>query len=611
MLYKSIRYSILFFFLMAFATTQIRAQESSPDQLTDITLQLKWKHQFQFAGYYAAIEQGFYKDVGLNVHLLEAQKNADASETVLNGQAQFGVSTSDIVRLRSQGKDLVLLASIFQHSPQILVALKSSGIDHVQSLQHKKISMEHNAADITAFMNDEGVSLDEVVLYPHSFGIEQLLSSEVDALSAYKSDEPFLLTESEKEYIIIDPAMGGIDFYGDVLFTTGELVKTNPELVLNFREATLKGWKYAMNHTDEIARLIYTTYSDRHSLEHLQFEADKMQRLIMPDVVEIGYSNPGRWQHILDIYKAQHLLDEATTLDGFFYTDYLKPDRVIPWQIVIIFSVILVMVISVTLFYYFTTQKLKAESKRRLAVQHELMESEKRLRELNASKDRFYSIIAHDLRNPFSAILGFTELIMRDVKKDPKNIRLETLEIIKETILHTSELLNNLLLWSRNQIGNIEYQPEVFQLKTAITKSLDIVKAQATHKQIAIDVIGDDCTIFADPNMIQTILRNLLTNAIKFTPKKGQVSITITSDDTNCIIAVKDTGVGISSENIPKLFAVDSKFVNYGTEAEHGTGLGLLLCKEFIEKHSGSIEVSSSPDKGSTFTISLPRFKNF
>ena len=111
--------------------------------------------------------------------------------------------------------------------------------------------------------------------------------------------------------------------------------------------------------------------------------------------------------------------------------------------------------------------------------------------------------------------------------------------------------------------------------------------------------------------MIKTILRNLLTNAIKFTEKNGQVSIILTSDDTHCIIAVKDTGVGISSENIPKLFAVDSKFVNYGTEAEHGTGLGLLLCKEFIEKHSGTIEVSSTTGEGSTFTVSLPRFKNF
>ena len=583
---------------------------SNKPELTPVTLQLKWKHQFQFAGYYAAIEQGFYAEAGLDVSLLEATSNMEPIQAVINGEAEFGVTTSDIVRLRSQGKDLVLLASIFQHSPQILVALKSSGIDHVQLLQNKKVAMEHNAADIITYMSDEGISLDDVIMYPHAFGIDQLISGEVDALSAYKSDEPFLLSESKKEYTIIDPGMGGIDFYGDVLFTTGELIKTNPDLVLRFREATLKGWKYAMSNTEEIVQLIYNNYSQRHSIEHLRFEAEKMQRLIMPDVVEIGYSNPGRWQRILDIYKEQSLLQEPITLDGLFYTDYLEQERDILWRTIIIFSVILLMVTSITLFYYFTTQKLKAESKRRQAVQQELVESEKRLRELNASKDRFYSIIAHDLRNPFTAILGFTELIMMDAKKDPKNIQFETLEIIKETILNTSELLNNLLLWSRNQIGSMEYQPEVFQLNEAISKTVDLVKAQATQKGIVIVADNEDCTIFADPNMIRTILRNLLTNAIKFTKKNGQIEVTTSYDDKNCTFTVSDNGVGISQDNLKKIFSIDSKFSSYGTESEQGTGLGLLLCKEFVDKHGGDITVESEIGKGSSFIVTLPRFKN-
>ncbi len=586
------------------------AQEQQP--LQKVTLQLKWKHQFQFAGYYAAIEKGFYKEAGLEVELKEAQSGIEPASEVFKGNADFGITTADILILRSEGYKGVLLASIFQHSAQILIAARSSGIDHVQQLVDKRIAMEPHAADLITYMNDEGVSLNEVELYSHSFDVSSLLNGEVDAMTAYISDEPYLLNQEGFEHIIIDPRMGGIDFYGDVLFTTEEMVEQNPDLVQKFTEASLKGWQYAMENPEEITNVIYGKYSKRHSKEHLLFEAQKMQRLIMADVVEIGYSNPGRWQRILEIYKEQNMLASAITLDGLFLSDYVNTPNSFPWKLLYIFGISLVVVASATLFYYNTARRLKTEMAKRYDAQERLIESEKMLRESNAAKDKFFSILAHDLRNPFSAIMGLTDLMILDAKEEENTENLENLKIVKEASIQVLELLNNLLIWSRTQVGNIEYTPEVFDLSEQIKKNIAVVSSQAAHKNISIDAeLSKEIPAFCDRNMFSTIMLNLLTNAIKFTPEKGRVTVGVNATKEEIKIFVKDNGIGMREEDLGKLFMIETKYTREGTNSEKGSGLGLLLCKEFIEMHKGRIWAESEFGKGSTFHITLPRFNTY
>jgi signal transduction histidine kinase len=228
------------------------------------------------------------------------------------------------------------------------------------------------------------------------------------------------------------------------------------------------------------------------------------------------------------------------------------------------------------------------------------------LQKLNSTKDRFFSIIAHDLRSPFNTILGFTDLLLADYKSYDAGKVEKYLFYIKDAARHTFELLQNLLLWARSQTGALEYHPAPFDLKERIEESILLVRSQADKKNIrTFHEIPGQAMAVGDKNMIDTVLRNFLTNAIKFTPKGGNVSVLVREIDSRWEIVIRDSGIGIASENIDKIFRIDSKFTTRGTEEEHGTGLGLVLCREFIERHGSTIRVQSEPGKGSEFSFTL------
>ncbi len=317
---------ILTLFITAFLSfTHTNAQ--STNQSEQVTLQLKWKHQFQFAGYYMAIEKGYYRDLGLDVTLLEAPDEGETLASVFDGEAQFGVTTSDILLLRAQGRKLVLLAPIFQRTAQVLVAKKESGIEKAQDIKGKRVAVESYAADILAYLEMNGVSRSDFTQTGHSFSISELINDEVDAITAYITDEPFLLEQEGVEYSIIQPEGAGYSFYGDVLFTTEEMINNNQSVVLQFREASLKGWEYAMSNIEETVDLIYEKYSTRHSKEHLLYEAEQMVSLMAPNRISIGSSSTEKWEQILDAYKKLGLLPETESISGLGFQEYLLKGR--------------------------------------------------------------------------------------------------------------------------------------------------------------------------------------------------------------------------------------------------------------------------------------------
>jgi PAS domain S-box-containing protein len=231
------------------------------------------------------------------------------------------------------------------------------------------------------------------------------------------------------------------------------------------------------------------------------------------------------------------------------------------------------------------------------------------LEELNTTKDKFFSIIAHDLKNPFQAILGFTELLVTEFK----NYKAEEIEFVLNNILNSSKqaynLLDNLLIWAGSQTGRIEFIPQYVDLEVILLENIELAKMSAARKNILINYnIYNDCKVFGDPNMIDTIVRNLLSNAIKFTQHNGKINVSIIDLDDYCQISVKDTGVGIKNEKIDQLFRIDSKISSPGTDNEKGTGLGLVLCKGFIEKNGGSLRVESELGNGSEFIFTLPKY---
>jgi len=231
-----------------------------------------------------------------------------------------------------------------------------------------------------------------------------------------------------------------------------------------------------------------------------------------------------------------------------------------------------------------------------------------KLEKLNITKDKFLSIIAHDLRNPFHSILGFADLLEKKYDEIEDQMKKEYIQLIFESSQYAHNLLENLLQWSRSQTDAIKFNPSEILISRIIDENLHLLHASIEKKSLIINSeIDSNIIVYADKNMIDTIVRNLINNAIKFTPSGGR--ITFKNQDKNDFqaISISDTGIGIKAEDMPKLFNLDKFHTTPGTEGEAGTGLGLIICNEFIKKHGGELSVVSEPGKGTTFMFTLPK----
>lgn len=260
------------------------------------------------------------------------------------------------------------------------------------------------------------------------------------------------------------------------------------------------------------------------------------------------------------------------------------------------------------LFFIWLKYLDKIKSNKLLASKNKVIEkSEQELRVLNASKNKFFSIIAHDLKNPLHTVLGYSSLLYKNYDKFKETERRKFASDIFQSTNNISRLLQNLLEWSRSQTGVLNFSPDVFEYQRVLDNALSVLRLLAEQKSIQIKTGHDpELKLFADPLMIETVLRNLINNAIKFTPDGGHIEVSAKEADGQIQISVTDTGVGISEEESQNLFRIDSKVKRKGTNNEDGTGLGLILCHEFVNKHQGKIWVESTPGKGSEFTFTIP-----
>lgn len=244
----------------------------------------------------------------------------------------------------------------------------------------------------------------------------------------------------------------------------------------------------------------------------------------------------------------------------------------------------------------------------RIEAEKSLKENEVRLGDLNATKDKFFSIIAHDLKSPFNATMGYSTLLLEQIKaKDYDGIE-EYAESIQKSSQRAIDLLKNLLEWSRSQTGRMSFNPEYLDMAPLINDTAELLKDSAIQKSISIaKKIPASVKVFGDKDMINAILRNLISNAVKFTHPGGMIQISAEQQPDDWMISVNDNGVGIRKNDIEKLFKMEETHSTYGTQNEVGTGLGLLLAKEFVTKHGGKIWVESEAGKGSTFFFTIPR----
>jgi len=312
----------LLFILLFICISPLKAEGvASSSSLVPVTVQLKWKHQFQFAGFYAAVEKGFYKNAGFDVTLKEAGPQINPINEVLSGNADYGVANSELMLYRLNGEPVTALAVLIQHSPIVLMSLKSSAITRPQDLVGKKVmdAEGHYGANTRGILFNEKIELTQIESVPLSFNINDLIEKKVDVMVGYVTDQPYFLKKRNIPYNLIDPRNSGIDFYGDTLFTKESRVNSKPEEVALFRSATLEGWKYAAAHPEEVIDIIINQYHSEKNRDELQFEARETIKLIVPELVETGHMNSDRWQHIAQTFVDLNMAKSQPWNDGFMY----------------------------------------------------------------------------------------------------------------------------------------------------------------------------------------------------------------------------------------------------------------------------------------------------
>ena len=305
--------------MILFPADTVHAQESPLDP---VVIQLRWFHQFQFAGYYAAIEKGFYADEGLAVSFREFEPGKDRIAPVLEGKAQYGVGDPALLHLRLQGRPVVVLAQIFQHSPEVLIVRRDSGIFEPLDSVGKRIMIPQDdlgTVSVRMMLIDSLGSLDRISIIPYTFTVDDLADGKVEAMTGYLSNQPFQLRQKGVPVNIIEPRFYGIDFYGDNLFTIEDEVTNHPERVEKMIRATLKGWRYALDHHDEIVDLIIEKYDSELEPDQLHYEAKVIEQMVMPELVEVGEISPRRYRYIAETYQQLGITQSSIVPEGFIY----------------------------------------------------------------------------------------------------------------------------------------------------------------------------------------------------------------------------------------------------------------------------------------------------
>jgi ABC-type nitrate/sulfonate/bicarbonate transport system substrate-binding protein/nitrogen-specific signal transduction histidine kinase len=555
-----------------------------------IRLQLKSNHQFQSAGYYAAKELGFYKDAGLEVELLEASPETDPAEVVLRGDAEFGVGSNSLVLHRQQGKPVVVLAVIMQHSPSILLMQRSDDLQNIQDLAHKKVMIEPLADELIAYLNQEQIPLDSIQLIRDRHNIQDFIDGKVDAISAYDTDETYLLNQLNIDYYALTPRSAGIDFYGDNLFTTEQQINEHPDRVRNFRAASLRGWTYAMQHPQQIIDLILKKYPSNKGREYLLYESRKMSRLMHPELISVGDMFEGRWRHIAQTYVELGMLPEGFSLDGFIYqaephTDYFW---MFFWA-----GVSLIIVIALVIYIAFSNLN-------------------KKLLRLLHIKSQFTNIgesvnnITHQWKQPLNEL----SLQFMLIEKSAYNSQLSSEE--KDEIMLRTDKCHDILehMASKLDLFRALFRPDKsrtsFKPCSSINHLLQLIEDNFKIRNINITKqLDEDIILSGDKYAMTQVLFSILNNARDiFEQRKTEspiIHIHLYQLNNSIHIDISDNGGGIKVKPLDRIFKP-----GYSNKNSSDSGLGLYIARNIIEdNYQGQLNATTTED-GATFHISIP-----
>ena len=596
-------YKFIFIFLFCGVTILSATQK--------VSLQLQWKHQFEFAGYYMAKEKGFYTDIGLDVEIREFSNNINIVTDVINNKVTFGINYSNLIEEKSNGKDIVLLSAMMQSSPHILISLKSSGIKSIQDFKNKKIMINPSAqktAIFTAMLEANNLSSNDLIKIKHTFNIEDLINHKTDLMSCFVGNEPYILDRKGIKYNIWNPKDYGFDFYDDILFTSTKELSNHPLRVEAFRVASLKGWEYAFNHIEETVELILKKYNtQKKTKEALIYEANVLKKLAYKGSDTLGHIDKTKIKNIYGVYNLSHLANKQIDLDSFIYfkaieniSDNYKIDFEIIKNVLIIIVVILFLIIYRHIILRKANQNLEKKIKKEVEENRQkdiMLYQQRKMAEMG----EMIGNIAHQWKQPLT-ILNVINATIKELNNNDKLSKNElntSINDMEVTIIQMGQTIEDFLSYF-----NPNKQKENFTLLDSINKAIFIINHTIKKENITIIIdINKTFKIYGLKEEFIQVVVTIIMNAIEALEKKEIKTIHIDAykKDDFTILEISDNAGGIAEKLLNRIFEP-----YFTTKHQlHGTGLGLYIAKMIIENSMHGKLIAQNIENGAKFIISI------
>ncbi len=591
-----------------------------------VKIHLKWLHQFQSAGYLVALDHGFYRDEGLDVELIEGGPNRKPIQALQDGMVQYAVADAGVLLYRAEGYPIVVLANIFQHSPQVILSLANKGIETPADLRGKRVMLQNGflTIEVAAVLEKFGIHVKQGDVIRQAIGrLDDLIAGNTDAYPGYSTNEPFLLKQRGIPFKMFSPRDYGIDFYGDMLVTSDDEVRLHSERAEKVLRATLKGWVHALKHPASTIDLIMRKHNTQYKTRaHLAFEAHEISKLMFSDVIQIGYINPQRWQGIAKVYEHFGLLPKNFSLQGFLYhheagwKEMFEDNK---WQIIVI---LLLFLLSITALHWLSqryaimrktvallenNKRLSDEIDERKRIEDKLIHAKQDAEQASEAKSEFLSVMSHELRTPLHGIIGLLDMMRDSLHPEQR----QDFHMVHQSARALQTLVSDILDLSKVEAGKVILDNKPFDLKGCVCDVLQTFTVEVNRKDIDLsaELVDVPKIIEGDVVRIRQVFINLVGNAVKFTDV-GHVHICVScvehEGEYTLDVCVSDTGYGIASKDLETIFEPFTQVQSLMHRAHGGTGLGTTIAKQLVEGMGGKITVESQLGEGSTFSFWIP-----